>query len=144
MSKRLVAVDYDGTWAQAPKFFADLGKTLRDAGWTVVVLTGNPNAEALLKDDKKSFDHVVVAVSDPHDENVTAVSKEKWLEDNDADLLIDNNVTNCIAATSTTDAALFFAKRDKDVKAKKAFKREGGFGITVATANLVDSPQHPS
>lgn len=112
--KPLVAIDYDDTWSSSPKLFAAIGKAIRKAGGSVVIVTGNPDAQSDLKGGKKSksYDDVVV-IKHADDEADTAAGKEAWLAENKADLLIDNNVANCLAATRVCDAALFFPKQRK-------------------------------
>ena len=107
MKKIVVAVDYDGTWASAPKLFTILGKSLMKAGHTVVVLTGNANAHKALADDgyKKAYNEI--AVVDGSDQEEIAAGKAEWLKDHDADLLIDNNDANVTAAAQVTNAARF-------------------------------------
>ena len=110
MKKLLVAVDYDGTWASAPKLFTNLGKSLMKAGHKVVVLTGNANAHKALADDgyKKAYDEIEIV--DGSDQQEIATAKAKWLKDHNADLLIDNNGTNVSAASQVTNAAQFVPK----------------------------------
>lgn len=114
--KPLVAVDYDDTWSSSPKLFKALGKRIRRKGGKVVVVTGNADAHAELKDlgAQGAFDDVVVIAHGPNDSAESiATNKRKWLKDNKADLLIDNNVANCIAATQVCDAALFMPQQKK-------------------------------
>lgn len=131
--KLSVAIDYDNTWSSAPDLFAALGKALRKQGATVTVLTANPDAEKALEQAgvQKSYD-AVVAVKKGSTEDDTANAKEAWLAENKADLLIDNNVANCIAASRVCDAALFFPKQSQ----AETKSRPRPAGVSVGVANF--------
>jgi hypothetical protein len=120
--KLLVAFDYDDTWAASPKLFAALGKAIRKAGGRVVILTGNPNAKDGLKGTGKSIDDIVVIPHTGTSDAGHAAEKAQWLADNNADLLIDNNSTNCVAASQVCDAALFIAKQTLPEKKSQALQ----------------------